>query len=92
MTPTRIRDVSGTNRHALTVEGIKKRCRRSRGTDATMSQQPAEEWEDMDPKTQDEIMWQASVLAEIRDTKAAAPIHRHIVMRPGGRLAHLPGI
>lgn len=47
-----------------------------------MDQQPAEEWEDMDPKTQDEIK---ARLAAVCESKAAAPIHRHIVMRPGDR-------
>ena len=57
-----------------------------------MNEQPAEEWEEMDAKTQDEIVWQASDLAEIRDSKAAAPTHRHVVMQPTGRLAHLPSV
>ena len=47
----------------------------------------------MDPKKQAEIKWQASILAEIRDSKAEVlPRHGHVVMAPNGRLAHLPGI
>lgn len=58
-----------------------------------MNEQPAKEWDEMDAKTQDEIKWQADVLAQIRDSKAAAPTrHGHVVMAPTGRLAHLPGI
>ena len=51
--------------------------------------QPAEEWEEMDAKTQDEIK---ARLAAVCESKAAAPTHRHVVMQPTGRLAHLPGI
>ena len=58
-----------------------------------MNEQPAKEWDEMDAKTQDEIKWQASVLAEIRDSTAEVkPRHGHVVVAPTGRLAHLPGI
>ena len=52
------------------------------GNGHTMSQQSAEEWEDMDPKTQDEI--KARLIA-VCDSKATAPTHRHVVMAPTGR-------
>ena len=57
-----------------------------------MNEQPAEKWEAMDTKRQDEIVWQSSILAEIRDSKAAAPTHRHVVMQPNGRLYLMPSI